>query len=121
MNDYLMSINKFEKPVTVGGKDAIYLLLIRLLRLNPGSISLHPEMGVGIIEKWRYIDMDSLGQLEQNIQQQITDYLPMLQGVKVSVSRSKGDTKAIIIDITVSETLYKFKADAKEITLSDIG
>lgn len=119
MKDFLMSVNKFEKPVVVSDKDAIYVLLIRLMRLNPGDIQIHPDMGVGIVEKWRYISMDKLYMLEETIQEQIEKFLPMLQGAKVSVRQSKGDPKAIVIDIVLDKSLFKFKANEKEVTLAD--
>lgn len=120
MIEYLLSVDKFEKPKTLKEQDATFMLLYRLLLLTPGSIQTHPTMGVGIISKWRYMDMSKISELETEISKQISQFLPQFQGAKVEIEPSDEEDKAINIKISVNNTLYVFKADDKVLTIKDL-
>ena len=120
MNEYLMSIDEFYSPKIVKNNDAIYVLLVRLLQLEPGSIQTHPEMGVGLISKYRFAEADTIAdKLKTNIKDQIATYLPDLTGVRVDVYVQN---KVLFIEIEVNNTLYKFKTtkESDSVELSDI-
>lgn len=120
MNEYALSVNNFNRPEIKKDVDAIYLLLIRLLLRVPGSSQTHPKMGVGLIERFRYIDMDNLNELQDEIHSQISSYLPQFQAVTVEIGQY-GD-KDIQIKITIDKTLYIFNTDydKKILKLADI-
>lgn len=109
LNEYLLSVDKYNNPAVKTDKDAIFYLLIRLIMLNPGTIESHPDMGVGLIKNWRYSDMSQIPQLEAEIQSQIETYLPMLQGVSVKVEQI--ESKEIAIYIKISNIIYSFKTE----------
>lgn len=109
LNEYLLSVDKYNNPAVKTDKDAIFYLLIRLIMLNPGTIESHPDMGVGLIKNWRYSDMSQIPQLEAEIQSQIETYLPMLQGVSVKVEQV--ESKEIAIYIKISNIIYSFKTE----------
>lgn len=109
LNEYLLSVDKYNNPAVKTDKDAIFYLLIRLIMLNPGTIESHPDMGVGLIKNWRYSDMGQIPQLEAEIQSQIETYLPMLQGVSVKVEQV--ESKEIAIYIKISNIIYSFKTE----------
>ena len=120
MNEYLMSVDEFYSPKVVKDKDAIYTLLIRLLQLEPGSIQTHPNMGVGLVSKYRFADADTVAEdLKTNIQEQILTYLPELKGVEV---RAYTSNKVLFVEIEVNSTLYKFSLskDSDTIKLSEV-
>lgn len=119
MKEYLLSIDKFERPKVLKDKDAVFNLLRRLLLLNPGTIQTHPEMGVGIVAKWRYMDMSDIQDLETEISKQISTYLPSFQGADVKITPAEED-KTIIIRITIDNTLYAFEVNDKVLTIRDL-
>ena len=43
--EYLLSVNNFNEPAALEGKQAIGLLLVRLILMEPGTDPLHPDMG----------------------------------------------------------------------------
>ena len=99
LNEPLMTINKFYKPVILTGSDAAVMQITRLLLLEPGTIQTHPDCGVGIISKFRYSTEVDIRQLENRIAAQISTYLPMYTMVKVAVELDN-DQKCIRIFIT---------------------
>ena len=120
MNEYLMSVDEFYSPKIVKNNDAIYTLLIRLLQLEPGSIQTHPEMGIGIVSKYRFAEADTVvDELKRNIQEQISTYLPNLSGVEVRVYTKN---KVLYVEIQVDNTLYKFQTskESDSVELSEI-
>lgn len=120
MKEALMSINKYNKPKILKDEDSTCLLLLRLLLLTPGSIQSHPKMGVGIISKWRYSDMEQLSELEVEIERQISTYLPMLLSSKVEIFPNKEKEGEIIINISTNNVVYSFESDNNELRLVDL-
>lgn len=120
MNEYLLSTNKYNKPTILKDHDTVNTLLIRLLLLNPGSMPLHPNMGVGLVSKWRYSDMSKIPELESEIEKQISTYLPMLLPARVEISENQEVDKEIIINITVDNVVYSYATDNGIIKLSNL-
>ena len=111
IKDVFFDVNKFNEPLEAKGTDAIFYLIVRLLLLTPGTSEINPEMGVGIVTKWRYCDHGQLQELKNTIEDQISRYLPKLQGVKVNIEPSQEDMTEILIDIEANDVLYTFKTD----------
>lgn len=86
--------------------------------LDPGSIQSHPEMGVGIITKWRYSYYENIDLLQSEIQKQIEKYLPQLQGVNVKIS--KAHEHDILIKIEVNNKLYVFELHEDNLKLKEL-
>lgn len=99
LDEPLMTINKFYKPVVLTGTDAAVMQIIRLILLEPGTIQTHPDCGVGIISKFRYSTEVDVKELENRIASQINTYLPMYTMVQVAVELDN-DQKCIKIYIT---------------------
>ena len=59
MKEHVLSLNNFNMPKVYNGSDAEYILIVRLLLLEPGKIQTHPYMGVGIISRYRYNNEDN--------------------------------------------------------------
>ncbi len=113
MKEYLLSVNKFDKPVELKNHNSNYLLLLRLMLLTPNTIQSHPNMGVGIAKLWRYSDEDRLIDLETEIYNQISTYLPHLTLSSVNL---KVEEKLLIIEIKLDNELYVFEADKEKNT-----
>lgn len=115
--EYVASITKFNKPEVKTDQDAIALLLLRLLILEPGSDPLHPDMGVGI-RKYRYT-MGSLEELETRITEQIRTFLPCFPNASVSVYITDG--KVLKADILVNGIVYTYDSSMyKDTDLSSL-
>ena len=85
--------------------------------LNKGDIQSHPNMGVGIVQRYRYaIEDNSAIELQSDIVQQIDEYLPQFQGARVSVDLEDG---AYYISITIEENVFMFLYDTKVENIND--
>jgi hypothetical protein len=103
----LLSVNEFKKPSVVDGKEAISTLLVRLIRLEPGTIPSRPKMGVGLYTNYKYCDEAKALQLQDHIKDQIKTYLPEFQGVQVKTFLNQ--KKELRIDITIDGVLYRYE------------
>ena len=116
--DYCCTINKFNTPTVIEGKDAIASRLMTLFMMEPGDDPLHPDMGVGI-KTFRY-GINNLDQLKNRVETQIATYLPFYQNV--NVARIRTPDKVCNIEITIGNTLYVYDSNdvSKPIRLEDI-
>ena len=105
--EYVLSLNDFKEPKVLEGKAAIATILVRLILLNPGTISDHPLMGVGLVEKYRYSFPDNVLELKKEIKRQIQLYLPRYQGAEVDVLLNKDNT--LTIGIQIDDVLYQLE------------
>lgn len=116
--EYMISINAFERPEVKKNQQAICMLLLRLLLLEPGSDPLHPDMGVGIA-KYRY-GMNEIDSLRTKISEQISTYLPCFPASNVRIELT--EDHLLNVYITINDTIYVY--DSKEtgipITLTDV-
>ena len=55
LKEYSMSVNDFNQPADAKGKKAIGVLLVRLLLMEKGTDPMRPDMGVGIVSRYRYM------------------------------------------------------------------
>ena len=118
IREYVLSLDDYNNPKILEGEDAIVVLLIRLFLMNPGDIETHPNMGIGLYKNYRNMDMDNIIELEQEAQKQIEEYLPMLQNVGVSVSQSTTNSKVMVIEIQVGNTIYSLMNNGESLTVS---
>lgn len=120
--EYLLTTDEFNNPKVLQGKDAISQLLIHLILLEPGTYASRPTMGVGLVPRYRYTSEENLDVLKQDIEDQISTYLPEFSGVKVTLEL---DTESqLIINIEINGTIYKYETSKQEdnnITLTDLS
>lgn len=121
IKEVLFSIDEYNKPKVKKGRDAICLLLLRILTLTPGDSQRYPEMGVGLVTRWRYADSDKLPELKNAIEKQISEYLPNFQTLDISLSINT-NTKELLVDVNIDNTLYSFTTnnDRDTVLLKDI-
>lgn len=105
--EMLLSVDSFNRPKVLEGKEAIGTLLVRLIQLEPGTYPSHPNMGVGLISNYRYCDEDKVKLLQDHIKSQIRTYLPEYQAVKVT-AKLQPEGK-LIIDINIDQTIYRYE------------
>ena len=99
--EYLMSIDKKKTPKRVTGEDADKLLITRLILMEPGLYETHPEMGVGLVSKYRYKDIDSIkANLPSAIKEQINTYLPHIIDPQITIDYAfKNNMNCILITL----------------------
>lgn len=99
MKEYVLSLNDFNMPKVFDASSSIYILIVRIILLEPGTYQSHPEMGVGIKSRYRYGTVDDafLSTLKNDISHQLETYLPSLASTDI-VLTVNGNTLGIIID-----------------------
>lgn len=117
--DSLLSINNFGKPKTVNEHAFIYTMLVRLVLLEPGTIQSHPDMGIGITSKYRYMPMDeAISSLKTELQRQISMYLPELSGVEIDISQQ--GQNGLSLKFNINGVLYDFNYDTNTGSLQSL-
>lgn len=117
--EYLLTTNKFKEPEVKDGQEAVGLLLLRLIIMEPGTNPLHPDMGIGISD-YRYT-MDKTEELRKRIEDQITKYLPYFSDCNVALIYCPD--KTVNVEISVGEVTYVYESSSspKPILLEDIS
>lgn len=117
VSEYALSVNDFGQPAVLTNSDAIAVKLIELLLLKPGTYPTRPNMGVGLVENYRYTFFDNISDLQTEIQNQINTYLPEFQTTDVTLSANENE-KQLIITITVNSLTYALVLDTDTKTLN---
>lgn len=115
-HEFTLSVDKFKQPQVLTEHSAISQLLVHLILLEPGTFQDHPEMGVGLVSRYRYKDKNSLSDLQNRISEQIATYLPDLGTVEVGVSIN--DNNELVIDTRADNVIYRFETSIDNGTLS---
>ena len=103
--EYFLGTNEFNRPSVWTDVDATYVLLIRLILLEPGTYPNHPRMGVGLVSRYRYAKSDELNNLKNDIQNQIATYLPQFSSIDVELTLT--NTKDLYIQIIINGIAYE--------------
>lgn len=109
ITEFSFSVDDFQNPKVYKDAEAISTLLVRLLLLEPGTFQSHPEMGVGLISKYRFGVEGVAQELQSNFQSQIETYLPQFQGARVSCREKEG---VLMIAAEIDNTLYGIYFDS---------
>ena len=100
----LLSVDKYYKPLVAKGENYATLMLIRLILLEPGTFQTHPDMGVGLVSRFRYSTGVDMVKLAASIKEQIMTYLPQFTLTDVRcILGDEEDQKVIKIYITSEE------------------
>ena len=112
--EYVLTTDAFKTPVVLENQQAIAILLMRLILLDPGSDPLHPEMGVGI-RQYRYA-MGRLEELKERVADQINKFLPCFPAGNVDLEITSD--KLINIKITIDDTVYVYDSSEAPIAIT---
>lgn len=116
--EYTMSINNIQRPRIVKGHDAIYILLVRLALLDPGTNQAFPDMGLGLRTKYRYALEDKLTEMVSDYRNQIETYLPSLNLVDLS---AEVKSKHLIFNVNIDNSLiYPIVINTETFTLDQL-
>lgn len=129
--DYPLGIDDLGLPkirdmskIETGVMNSAILCIIRLILVEKGTYPDHPDMGVGIRSRYRFAFESELTSLQEDIETQITTYLPEVSPVtvKVSLENDRNDIlkNKIKISIIIDETEYLLSYDVTSNTLEGI-
>ena len=98
MKEHVLSINDFNMPKVFDENDINYVLLIRLILLEPGKFQSHPTMGIGITSRYRFNNNeDFMDSLRSDLRNQINKFLPWIVTTEITITR-KENTLGFIIN-----------------------
>lgn len=118
MTESVLSMNDFGEPKILKNTDAIGIMIIRLLILNKGSLELHPNMGIGLIENYRHSFSDNLSKLETEIENQVFKYITKTPtNVDLNLVNN---ILYISIYIDNKRYIFNFNTENNSIKLSDL-
>lgn len=119
LREYMLDLDPFKKPKIIGNKEALATLLVRLILLEPGTNPLFPEMGVGLVSKYRFLQPGDDSDLKEDIRQQVTTYLP--DAVMQDITFTYNDDKTVNIEMIVNDMTFIYDSSLLvPITLKDI-
>ena len=119
--DHLFATSVFNKPLVIEDKEAILTLIVRLILMEPGTMSFIPEAGVGLVSKYRYLSKDMIPTLERDIEDQISRFLPYFKTVDIQITMDTN--KILYIELNLDDNLFTLKSSISknnEISLSAI-
>ena len=114
MNEYLLDADKRQQPKVFTKYEGDRINVFRLIMLEPGTFPTHPTLGVGLVSRWRFRDVDTIkSSLASTIEAQLKDFMPQLIDPQVTVTIVNNNNKNIInISVRVNgELTYTFKVD----------
>lgn len=114
MNEYLLDVDKRQQPKVFTKYEGDRINVFRLIMLEPGTFPTHPTLGVGLVSRWRFRDVDTIkSSLASTIEAQLKDFMPQLIDPQVTVAIVNNNNKNIInISVRVNgELTYTFKVD----------
>lgn len=100
MQAHLLSFNNFSRPLVLDKADAAYTNIIYLILLSKGKFQSHPDMGVGLRERYHLKTADEkvLEDLRDDITNQMRQYLPELSFIDISVFLKNKNNLGILIN-----------------------
>lgn len=111
IKEYSFAVDKYNNPREFKNFNAIGVLLMRLFFIEPGSITHSPEMGIGLISKFRYMTEERLGEFKDTVKTQIRDYIDESVSVDVNVRFLPNHVMHIMLKIDKYELLFSFNSD----------
>jgi len=115
MNAHLLSLSNFNVPLVLTEESAMYQHLVQLILLEKGTYPSHPDMGVGIISRYRLRASDKssdvIATLAADIESQINSYLPSLKLVNINLAMDQYNK--IYIRMDAKEAIYMISVDPK--------
>jgi hypothetical protein len=107
----LLSTDDFSQPTVIEDQEAIGTLLLRLFLLQPGTNPLHPEMGIGLVPKYRFITVNDIDDLTLLIKEQIQTYIPIEYSSTAEVYLEIKPSKYLLITIIINDVRYIFDTE----------
>lgn len=113
IREHLLSINELNRPKIVdmtiiknGTINSAVVLIARMILMRKGTIPDSPDMGIDIRSRYRFSYDNELLMLQEEIEQQITTYLPEFLPIETKVFMESSDINKIVIRIVIDGVAY---------------
>ena len=105
--EFTLSVDSFNDPKVYKSPKSLQLLLTRIILLNPGEIQSHPDMGVGLLTRFRFSldDGNLVSNLCSEIRTQLDTYLPIFSGAQVNAELKQ---KTLYGTIVLQQYVFSF-------------
>lgn len=125
INEYLLGLDDLQQPkiidmsiITPNVWNSAILLVARLLLLKKGTYPDHPDLGIDIRARYKFTFDSDLVTLQQEVESQISKYLPELAHVQVRTELKKiSDRYCVIVYIVYNKILYSILYDIDKETI----
>lgn len=121
LKEYALSVNEYNQPSEAKGKKAIGVLIIRLLLMDKGTNPMRPNMGVGIVSRYRYMFDEDCQALVADIKDQLQTYL--LPYSSINSIEAEVKDKELYLSIKIDDNTYSYKSvnlNSEDMTLMEI-
>lgn len=121
LKEYALSVNEYNQPAEARGKRAIGVLIIRLLLMDKGTDPMRPDMGVGIVSRYRYMFAEDCNDLISDIREQIQTYLLPYSAINAIDAEVKD--KELYLTIKIDDATYSYKSvnlNTEDMTLMEV-
>lgn len=119
LKEYTLDVNAYGTPLDYKNFNALGALIMRLILLEPGTITHSPRMGVGLISKYRYMQSDKIEGFIQEVKTQIKDYLDATAVVDMDVNIT--DQNVMVMDLKINSVQFRYYFDRDKVTLKMIA
>ena len=117
----LFSTDQYNKPRVLKDKDALAVIILRLIKAKPGTDRLHPERGGDIVRRYLFCGPEDLDDLDEELQRQINVYLPNYNTCKVTSDVINMNGKSNLkLRVEIDDTIFSFSTDKDNLSESDI-
>lgn len=125
IKEYLLGLDDLQQPkmidmsiISSGVWNSAILLIARLILMRKGTYPDHPDLGIDIRARYKFAFESELLSLQEEIQTQLSMYLPELNYAQVRVMFEKyNDKYCVIISINISQTIYNLFYDIDKQTI----
>lgn len=121
LREYHLSVNEFNQPKKSEEAEAIGVLLIRLILLEPGTDQTRPGMGLGIVSRFRYMHDSDMPRLTRELKEQIATYMAPYKNISAKITMNSD--LQLVFDIKIEKNSYKYVTSQQEnnkITLKEL-
>lgn len=119
LKEYTLDVNTYGTPLDYKNFNALGTLIMRLILLEPGTITHSPKMGVGLISKYRYMQSDKLDAFVNEVKNQIKDYIDPTAVVDMDVNIT--DQNVMVMDLKINSAQFRYYFDRDKVTLKMIA
>lgn len=124
IREYLLGMDDINRPKMIdmsiiepGVMNSAILLICRLILIKKGSYPDRPDLGIDIVNRYRFAYESELRELASELDDQIQRFLPELLPVDVEVQFGTADVSGkptVVISITIDKVKYSLMYNTSE-------
>ena len=121
LHEYNLSTDHFNMPEVIKNREAVGLLISRLILLEPGTNPNRPEMGVGLVSHFREMFPNDLPALKKRLYDQLSTYLPEYANAQIELTAAPDNQ--LSFKITIDDMVFKYvtvEQEDNKVTLAEL-